>query len=149
MNDELIAVPPRADCRGEVSRNQFAKRSPVGAAILALISMLSSARADDFDSSKLSGQVTDATGHPIAGAEVWMNRFGGRLDPAQLAARRWKTITDKNGNYELTLRYPKGETLVVKEMFAEARGKVRGSWEDEISLQGGKNATGQPDLIAQ
>jgi Peptidase family S41/Tricorn protease C1 domain/Carboxypeptidase regulatory-like domain len=120
---------------------RVAKRTSIGVAVLTLIATLSVARADDFDSSTLSGTVTDAAGRPIAGAEVWLNNFGGQLDPAQLAARRWKTITDKNGKYELTLRYSKSEPFIAKQMYAEVSGYIRGWWDDDISLQGGNNAT--------
>ncbi len=111
------------------------------AASLALDAIGPVVRAEEFDTSKLSGTVTDVAGAPVAGAGVWMNRWGGTLDPAQFAARQWKTTTDKNGKYELTLRHVKGETFIVKEMFAEGTGYVRAWSEDEISLQGGKNAT--------
>jgi carboxyl-terminal processing protease len=113
----------------------------MGAASLALEANGPVARAEEFDPSKLSGTVTDIAGTPMAGADVWMNRWGGTLDPAQVAAREWKVTTDRNRKYELKLRCMKGQQFIVNELFAEAAGYVRAWSEDEISLQGGKNAT--------
>jgi len=63
---------------------RIANRVAIGAAILALIAIVPVARAADFDSSAVSGTVTDAAGRPIVGARIWINNFEGEVDPAQL-----------------------------------------------------------------
>ena len=118
----------------------LSNRTAIALAMLAVIVTSHAARADEFDTSKIRGTVTDAAGGAVAGADVWINRWGGPSDPAQFAARQFKTTTDKNGKYELKLRHVKGEPFIVKELFAEATGYVRAWSEDEISLQGGNNA---------
>ncbi len=119
----------------------LSNRTAIALAMLVVMVTSHAARAEGFDSSKIRGTVTDAAGGAVAGADVWMNRWGGNLDPVQFAARQWKTTTDKNGKYELKLRQVKGEPFIVKELFVEATGYVRAWSEVEISLQGGNNAT--------
>ena len=120
---------------------RIANRVAIGAAILALIAIVPVARAADFDPSTVSGTVTDAAGRPIVGAHIWINNFGGEVDPAQLEAHAWETKSDKNGKYAITLRHSKSEPLVVKLMIVEAPEYARSWREDEITLQGDKNAT--------
>src|SRR4051812_25519428 len=120
---------------------QASNKTLVAFAAFALIAALPVVRADEFASSTLSGKVIDASGQPIVGAKVWLNNFGGVIDPAQTKARAWEMTTDKNGKYELPLRYSKSDPFIAKQMYAEAKEYVRGWWDEEITLEPGKNLT--------
>jgi carboxyl-terminal processing protease len=130
----------------------LSNRTAIALAMLVVIVTSHAARADEFDTSKIRGTVTDAAGGAVAGADVWVKRTEG--GPPELAHfAEWKTTTDKDGKYELTLRYAKGKTLFVREVFAETRGYVRAAPDLKIPLQGGNNASldfklNKGDLIA-
>ena len=117
-------------------------RPTVGMAIgrLAFCIVLSSsfAIADEFDSCRVQGTVTDGNAKPLAGAKVTLNR----LEGAQIAKdNQWESMTDKDGHYELTVRFVKGRTLTIHEMFADLRGYVRGAPPLALSLNGGEQGT--------
>jgi hypothetical protein len=104
------------------------------ASALALVT----AHAAEFDAARLTGSVTDAAGKPLPGATVLVNRttdakmdFKSMLIPA---------VTDKDGQYELTLRFAQGQTVVVREVFAEKKGFVRAAPPLEIRLRAGETA---------
>ncbi len=79
-------------------------------------------KADDIKSARVEGIVRDTAGKPIAGATVLINRTTDALPEGGLP----KTKTGQNGAYALELRY-RGETpIVVREIWVEAKGYVRG-----------------------
>src|SRR4051812_8711380 len=98
------------------------KRECSGFAFILALAVLA-ARAEEFDSARISGRVTDRSGKPLAGVSVLVNRTeGAEMDMESMGP----TNTDSNGQYELTLRFAKGQTVVVRELFAEKKGYVRG-----------------------
>jgi hypothetical protein len=114
----------------------------VGLLTLPSLILLSIARAEDFDSSRLYGTVTDASGNPVAGAAVWVNNvWSDRAEDLELApGSQLKTTTDKDGNYELRLRYSKAKkTLSVGEVDVELRGYVCAGRREKIPLHAGNS----------
>src|SRR5437764_1289946 len=106
--------------------------------VLALALGLARGQAVEFDSAQIAGTVTDAAGKPISGVSVMVNRTtGARMD---LKSMVLPAITDTDGRYELTLRFAKGETAVVREVFAEKKGFVRAGPPLEIPLHAGEKA---------
>src|ERR1041385_9233473 len=105
-----------------------------GPASLAL-ALIAASRAAESDSARLVGTVTDSSGKGLAGAKLLVNRTtDAEVDrKAGLPA----TVTDTNGHYELTLRFVKGQTLVVREVFADMKGFVRAAPPLQIPLHGG------------
>jgi beta-lactamase regulating signal transducer with metallopeptidase domain len=85
---------------------------------------------------RITGRVTDSAGNPLSGAKVvWNLASGGRID---LDHTPNTATSDKTGRYELTLRFQRGETLVIHEMFADLDGYVRAAPVLEIPLTDGK-----------
>jgi carboxyl-terminal processing protease len=77
---------------------------------------------DDIKSARIEGIVRDAAGKPISGAIVLINRTTDALPVNGLP----KTKTGPDGKYALELRY-RGETpIVMRELWVEAKGYVRG-----------------------
>jgi len=102
-------------------------------AILTLLSLLA-AKADEFDSARLAGKVTDEAGKPVAGATVrWNTASGAKVD----MTKPFGTTTDHDGHYELTLWFAKAKTLTVKDVFAEMDGCVRAAPPANIPLASG------------
>src|SRR3954447_20928358 len=95
----------------------------------------SSPDAQEIVSARLVGKVTNGNGEPIEGATVLVNRTSG----ARLEKGLLKSTTDASGAYQLTLRFPNGKTLVVREVFADAKGFVRGAAKSELRLTGGES----------
>jgi hypothetical protein len=83
-----------------------------------------------FVSARLTGKVIDSEGAPMAGVTVLVNRTMG----AALSGGLPQTTTDKGGRYELVLRFEPGKTLMVREVFAEAKGYARGASAMELPL---------------
>lgn len=103
--------------------------------LLCLTTSLLIAGNSEFDSATLTGSVTDSQGNPMSGVVIMSNKLQG----AELESFPEKVISDENGQYELTLRFQKGKTLTVREVFAEKEGFVR-DWQDvEIQLVDGDN----------
>jgi hypothetical protein len=95
------------------------------------------ARDEEFDSARISGRVTDQSAKPLSGVSVLVNRSeGAEIDMKSMGP----TTTDSNGQYELTLRFAKGQTMVVREMFAEKKGFVRAGPPLNIRLRAGEKA---------
>src|SRR3954451_8778220 len=90
--------------------------------------------AQEIVSARLVGKVINDNGDPIEGATVLMNRTSG----ARLEKGLFKSTTDASGTYQLTVRFPKGKTLLVREVFADAKGFVRAAAKDELRLTGGE-----------
>jgi hypothetical protein len=67
---------------------RVAKRSGLVTAMFVSLVMLSVGRADEIESSKISGKVTDAEERPIAGAEVYVNHYDGQPGPAEKGGAR-------------------------------------------------------------
>jgi hypothetical protein len=96
------------------------------------------AHADEFDSFRIRGIVTDADAQPLVGAKVTLNRFeGARL----VENNKWDATTDKDGRYELTLRVVKGQTPTIREIFADLKGYIRAAPPLELTLKVGEEAT--------
>ena len=93
---------------------------------------------EEFDSCHIQGSVTDASGKPLVGASVGLNRSEGA---EHAPGNKYETITDKNGRYELTVRFAKGQTLIVREVFADLRGYVRGAPPLTLPLKDGEQGT--------
>lgn len=111
-----------------------------GVAILLGCSLAACAADVEYHSSRLSGKVVDAAGMPLAGATVLVNNTqGAEVDLESISD--WTTTTDKDGSYTLTLRYKKGQTLSVREVFADMPGYVRGAPKLRLPLADGKPAT--------
>jgi hypothetical protein len=93
------------------------------------------AAANDFDTARLTGRVTDAAGNPLAGAKVYFNRLqGARLDQSQPL----ETRSDQTGHYELSVRFEHGATLVVPEVFVDRAGYVRAAPGVRLSFRDGQ-----------
>jgi hypothetical protein len=122
---------------------RVAAATAIGILALPSLILLSIARAEDFDSSRLSGNVTDTSGNPVAGAAVWVNNvWSDRTDedPELAPGSQLKTTTDKDGNYELRLRYSKTKkTLSVAEVDVELRGYVCAGRREKIPLHAGNS----------
>ncbi len=96
----------------------------IGLVALCFAMLATLARAEEFDSRRIQGTVTDANAKPLARAKVTLNR----LEGAKIAEdNQWETTTDNDGHYELTFRVAKGQTPVIREVFADLRGYVRGA----------------------
>jgi hypothetical protein len=94
--------------------------------------------AADFETARLAGNVTTDTGKAIAGATVWVNRTtGAKMDRESMLLR---ASTDEAGHYELALRFANGQIPIVREVFAEKRGFVRGGPPVEIPLHPNETA---------
>lgn len=104
---------------------------------LAFVFALVFAHGEEFDSAVISGRVTDSTGKPLSGVSVLVNRT---TDADMDIASMGPSMTDSDGKYELTLRFAKGKTVVVREMFAEKKGYVRGGPPRNIRLRAGEKA---------
>ena len=92
------------------------------------------AEANDFDSARLTGRVTDESGRPVIGATVrWNKASGAKLDLTKPSA----VTTDGDGRYELTLWFDKDATLTIKEVFAESDGFARAAPPVSIPLRRG------------
>lgn len=96
--------------------------------------------AEEFDSCRIQGTVTDSKATPLAGAQVRLNRLEG-AHVANDKENQWKTSTDKDGHYELTLRFAKGEVPIIHEIFADLRGYVRGAPPLSLALKDGEQGT--------
>ena len=91
---------------------------------------------DDVASARITGRVTDSAGKPLFGAKViWNVARGGRVDTDHTPNG---ATSDKTGRYELPLRFERGATLVIHEMFADLNGYVRAAPFLEIPLTDGK-----------
>ena len=102
--------------------------------LIAVAASALEARAAEFDSARVSGRVLDATGKPIPGAKVLVNRTtDAKMDMRSMGP----VFTAEDGHYELTLRFGQGQTCVVREVFAEKKGFVRAGPSLEIPLRNG------------
>jgi len=98
---------------------------------------LPAAAAEEFDTAYIAGKVTEAGGKPFAGAAVrWNLASGAKVD----TTRPFGTTTNSDGQYELTLRFAKDQTLTVKEVFAEIEGYCRAAPRVNIPLRGDDRA---------
>jgi hypothetical protein len=77
---------------------------------------------DDVKSARVEGTVRDPAGKPIVGATVLINRTTDALPEGGLPT----TKTDDQGAYKLELRYRGPTPIVVREVWAVAKGYVRG-----------------------
>src|SRR3954467_7392117 len=103
-----------------------------------LLLAIGSANAQEFVTARLTGRVTGSSEAPIAGADVsWNMISGAKID----RTRPIKTVTDKDGRYELTIGFDAGKTITVKEVFANAEGFVRAAAPVAKPLTGGDSAT--------
>ncbi len=94
--------------------------------------------AEEFDSCRIQGTVTDAAGNPLAGASVGLNRSEGAEHAPD---NKYEAITDNNGRYQLMVRFAKGQTLIAREVFADLRGYVRGAPPLTLPLKDGEQGT--------
>src|SRR5438093_717459 len=102
--------------------------------LIAVAASALEARAAGSDSARLSGRVLDATGKPIPGAKVSVNRTtDAKMDMKSMGP----VFAAEDGHYELTLRFEQGQTCVVREVFAEKKGFVRAGPSLEIPLRNG------------
>jgi hypothetical protein len=92
--------------------------------------VVESLQGQGFVSARLTGEVMDLAGAPLAGVTVLVNRTSG----AAMSGGLPQTTTDKDGRYELVLRFEHGKTLIVREVFAESKGYARSAPAIELPL---------------
>lgn len=104
--------------------------------------------AENFITEMVTGTVTDAEGKAIEGAVV---RFNRATDARMDLNGPLEATTNAEGKYELPLRFESGKTLIVRELFADKAGYVRGAPNMALPLSEGNPATQdfvlQPGLI--
>ena len=105
---------------------------------LAWILAIAFAPAEEFDSARISGRMTDTSGKPLSEVAVAVNRTTDADMDMESIGR--PSMTDSNGQYELTVRFGKGQTVVVREVFAEKKGYARAGPPLNIRLRSGDKA---------
>lgn len=96
-------------------------------------------RADEFETSRLTGRVTDPQGKPIAGAKITFNRSSeAEID---FDTVRKGAVSDDDGRYQLAIGIKRGETLKIHEVWADAKDFARAAPNLDLRLKAGKTAT--------
>src|SRR5438132_9365182 len=97
---------------------------------LLVLFFVSPAAAQEFDSARLTGKVTDATGKPLANATVTLNKSSGAQRDRTKA---YQCMTGQDGRYELALWFDKAFPLRLHEVFADAEGYARAAPKIDVS----------------
>lgn len=104
--------------------------------VIALLLIPPLASAEEWKTAKVAGQVADAAGKPLAGAQIVINRSDG-------ATRKFgeglnEATSDNSGHFEVKLEFQGEIPLKVSELWADLEGYVRSVPQFEIELTAGQ-----------
>lgn len=116
------------DCLGETPRRKL-----FGVAFTLLL--VGRAWGEEFVAGTISGRVTDIDGNPLVGATILFNRATG----ARMDLKTPPTATSNEvGEYRLALRFERGKTLHVREIFVDRPGYVRAAPDIDLAITEGE-----------